>query len=167
MEGIFNILKNEGIEVAEDVQKRINQKLISEYKSIAEYSNLKRKLEEANNKLSEYTNLNNELSDLRTKHDEVYKLYEDSKKYKYKLEVIQAGINDKFADFVVSEVQGKTNGKKDFTKALEEYKTENPQFLNSNDNKPVLNISTTPNIGNKTELNDMNKLMNDYIRGKL
>lgn len=166
MEGIFNILKNEGIEVAEDTQKKISQKLSSEYKSIAEYSNLKRKLEEATAKISQYTSLNDELSDLRTKHDEISKMYEDSKKYKYKLEAIQSGINDKFADFVVSEVQTRTNGKKDFTKALEEYKAENPQFLN-NDNKPVLNISTTPNIGNKTELHDINKLMNDYIRGKL
>ena len=164
MEGIYNILKSEGIEIDEETKNKINKKLSAEYKSITEYSNLKKKLEDANSKLSEYTSINDELTLLRNKHDEVNKLYEDSKKYQYKLQVIQAGIDDKFVDFVSSEVQSRVNGKKDFAKALEEYKTENPQFLNK---QPVVNISTTPSVENKSELTDTNNLINNFIRGNL
>lgn len=164
MEGIFNILKAEGIELSDDVKKKINKSLSTEYKSIVEYSNLKKKLEDLSTQIQSQDAVAQEMETLKSKNEELNKLYEDSKTNYYKLQVLKSGINDRFVDFVTSEVKGMVNSKKDFNKALEEYKNDNPQFLNE---QKKINISTTPTIGNKSELTDTNRLINDFIRRKL
>lgn len=164
MEGIFNILKSEGIEIPEETQKKLNKKIVSEYKSINEYNDLKKKLEESNNKISEFSNTQNEIDTLKQKNEELSKLYKESQLTGYKFQALKSGVNEKFVDFVTSEVMNNTNDTNDFNKALEAYNKDNPQFLTSN-YKQNISVSTTPNISNKTQTQSNNDLMNRIIRG--
>lgn len=164
MEGIFKMLESEGIEVNDEVKKRLNKKIASEYKTIAEFSELKRKLEETTEKVSKYSNIENELNTLKNKNDELSKLYETSKTNEYKLYALKKGINEKFVDFVTSEVLNQTNEEKDFKSAFEEYSKDNPQYMNSQNS---VKLSTTPKLENKSEFNgSSNEAINNFIRGK-
>lgn len=165
MEGIFKMLESEGIEVEEEAKKRLNKKIASEYKTIAEFSDLKRKLEEKAEENSKYSDIEKQLEALKTKNDELYKLYEAGKSNEYKLYALKNGIDEKFLDFVTSEVLNKTDEQKDFKSAFEEYSKENPQYMTSSQNS--VKLSTTPNIENKTEFNgSSNEVINNFIRGK-
>lgn len=164
MEGIFNILASEGIEIEAEMKKRLNKKISSEYKTIAEFSELKKKLEESNNKALEYQNLSKELEDLQAKNTELNKLYESAKIDGLKLYTLKSGVNEKFVDFVTSEVLKKSNEGENFAQALENFNKENPQYISA----PTVKVSTTPFMQNKTE-NGMtsNELINEFIRGKI
>lgn len=165
MEGIFKMLESEGIEIGEEAKKRLNKKIASEYKTIAEFSDLKRKLEETAEKNSKYSDIEGKLEDLKIKNDELVKLYEAGKTNEYKLYALKNGIDEKFLDFVTSEVLNKTNKEKDFKSAFEEYSKQNPQYMTSSQNS--VKLSTTPNIENKTEFNARaNEAINNFIRGK-
>lgn len=165
MEGIFNILKSEGIEIEEETQKRLNKKIVAEYKSINEYNDLKKKLEESNNKISEFSKTKDEIDTLRQKNEELSKLYKDSQITGYKFKALKSGVNEKFVDFVTSEVMNNTSETQDFATALESYNKENPQFLTSN-YKQNISVSTTPAISNKSQTETTHDIMNKIIRSK-
>lgn len=164
MEGIFNILSGEGIEIDAETKKRLNKKISSEYKTIAEFSEVKKKLEESNNKVLEYQNLSKDFEELQNKNSELNKRYEAAKVDSLKLHTLKSGVNEKFVDFVTSEVMKKTNDGQDFVKALGDFNKENPQYICT----PSVKVSTTPIMINKTE-NGMasNELINEFIRGKI
>lgn len=162
MEGIFNILKAEGIELTDEVKKKINKSLSSEYKSIAEYSNLKKKIEDLNCQIQDQTKISEEMEALKSKNNEISKLYEESINNQYKLQALKSGINDKFVDFVTSDVLKNKKDNEEFNTVLDKYIKDNPQYLTTNTN---FHISTTPQSKNKTELKSSNDLINNLIRG--
>lgn len=164
MEGLYNILKNEGIEIPDEIRKKINKKISSEYKTISEYNSLKEKINEYDNKMIESDNLKKEYEKIKNSYDEVNKLYENSKINEYKLEVMKSGIDNKFSDFVTSEVMKQVNDEKDFKTALKDYNKENPQYLKST---TQVNLSTNPSNNNKTNVFKPNDLINKFIRGEL
>lgn len=164
MEGIFNILASEGIEIEAEMKKRLNKKISSEYKTIAEFSELKKKLEESNNKALEYQNLSKDIEDLQNKNSELNKQYETAKIDSFKFHTLKSGVNEKFVDFVTSEVLKTSNNGTDFVEALGNFNKENPQYICT----PTVKVSTTPLMQNKTENGiTSNELINNFIRGKI
>lgn len=163
MEGIFKILENEGIQVPEESKKVLNKKIAAEYKTIAEFSSLSKKYEDANKKISEFSNVQNELDTLKTKNDELSKLYENSKVDGYKLAASRRGIDDDFIDFVTYTVLKKVDENTDFNTALEEFVKDNKKYMASN---PKLTLSTTPNVESKADFHNVNEIMNNFIRNK-
>ncbi len=164
MEGIFNILKSEGIEVPEESQKELTKKISSEYKSIAEYNNVKKKVENLQTRINELSSLEDKINELNGDREKFKKMYEDSRMYEYKLDTLKSGVNDKFVDFVTSETLKNVNEETDYKKALKLFLKENKQYLN---NVPTMNVSTTPEIQNRSDNLSVNEIMNKFIRGKL
>lgn len=162
MEGIFNILKSEGIELSDEVKKKINKSLSSEYKSIVEYNNMKNKIEEMTNQLSEQDKINKEFNQLRKKHDELSKLYDDSKTMGYKYDALKKGVNEKFIDFVTADILKNKSEEQDYSVLLDDYINKNPQYLN--DNK-FMTISTTPQPNTTSGMSTTNDIINKLIRG--
>lgn len=166
MEGIYNILASEGIEVAEDVRKRLNKKIAAEYKSIAEFSDLKKKLDDSLHRLSEYSNISQDMEKLKSENENISKLYKESKINEYKLSTLKSGVDEKFVDFVTSEVMKGLKEDITFSDALDSYNKQNPQYVNYS--KQGIKLSTTPIMQNQTEANfKTNNYVNDLIRGKL
>lgn len=166
MEGIFKILASEGIEIDEDTRKKLNKKIASEYKSIAEFSELKRKMEEANTKLNDYSEISKSVETLKNENAELNKLYEASKTSEWKLEALKNGVNVNFVDFVTYEVMKNMSEDTKFTDALEAYTKSNPQYTTLQ--QPGIKVSTTPIVSNPTEKNlRPGEYINDFIRGKI
>lgn len=162
MEGIFNILKSDGIEITDETKKKIIKSLSSEYKSIVEYNNLKKKLEDLNVKVEEKTNLENELNNLKNKNEELSKLYNDSKNTGYKFDVLKKGVNEKFVDFVTSDILKNKTEEQNFTDLLNSYVKDNPQYLTEN----YISVSTTPKVKKNNTVIGTNEIINKLIRGE-
>lgn len=166
MEGIYNILASEGIEIEEDVRKRLNKKIAAEYKSIAEFSDLKKKLEDSMNRLSEYSNISQDMEKLKSENENISKMYQESKINEYKFHTLKSGVNEKFVDFVTSEVMKGLNDDISFTDALDSYNKQNPQYINFS--STGIKLSTSSSMQNQTEANlNTNDYVNNLIRGKL
>lgn len=168
MEGILNILSNEGIELSEEVKSKITKSLASEYKTIAEYSKLKKKLEDANSMLNESnmkldtkSNLEKDLEKLKGENSKLYKLYEESKNQTYKFDVLKNGVNEKFVDFVTADILKNKSEDQDFKELLSSYIENNPQYLNNN----FLSVSTSPQSNNQSESTTSSDMINKLIRG--
>lgn len=162
MEGIFNILKSDGIEISDETKKKITKSLSSEYKSIVEYNNLKKKLEDLNIKVEEKTNLENELNNLKEKNNELNKLYSESKNTGYKFDVLKKGVNEKFVDFVTSDILKNKTEEQNFTDLLNSYVKDNPQYLTEN----YISVSTTPKVKENNTVIGTNEIINKLIRGE-
>lgn len=161
MEGIFNILKSDGIEITDETKKKIIKSLSSEYKSIVEYNNLKKKLEDLNIKVEEQSNTLKELDNLKNKNEELSKLYNDSKNTGYKFDVLKKGVNEKFVDFVTSDILKNKTEEQNFTDLLNSYVKDNPQYLTEN----YISLSTTPKVKENNTVMGTNEIINKLIRG--
>lgn len=111
--------------------------------------------------LSESTKGYNELQanydNLKAEHEALQNKVATSEK----MNLINASnVNPKFAKFVLSEVDGLVNDKKDFKTALDEYLKDNAEFVNGNKSTFV----DLQNGGGITKT--ANQKMNDFIRSK-
>lgn len=168
MEGILNILANEGIELSEETKSKITKSLANEYKTIAEYSKLKKKLEDANSmlsdsnmKLDQKSSLEKDLEKLRGENSKLLGLYEESKNQTYKFDVLKNGVNEKFVDFVTADILKNKGEDQDFKELLSNYIENNPQYLNNN----FLSVSTSPQSNNQSETTTSSDMINKLIRG--
>lgn len=168
MEGILNILANSGIELNEEVKSKITKSLASEYKTIAEYSKIKKKLEDTNSMLSDSnkkleskSTLEKDLEKLRGENSKLHKLYEDSKNNEYKFDVLKTGVNEKFVDFVTTDILKNKTDEQDFKELLNSYIEDNPQYLNNN----FMKVSTTPQSNNPSDISSSSDMINKLIRG--
>lgn len=84
-----------------------------------------------------------------------------SKVYQQKLEVLKSGFDEKFVDFIVHEV-GKSE---DFSKGLEEFKRDNPQYLKNQETS--IKYNTSPNFENHYQSKDISKRFNEVIYQKI
>lgn len=84
-----------------------------------------------------------------------------SKVYQQKLEVLKSGFDEKFADFIVHEL-GKAE---DFSKGLEEFKKNNPQYLKNQETS--IKYNTSPNFENHYQNKDISKRFNEVIYQKI
>lgn len=168
MEDIFSILASEGIELTDEAKKNVKKKISSEYKTIAEYSNLKAKFEDATRKLSDLDSLNTKLENLTNENAELTKFKNEANLNACKYKILQSGVNERFVDFVNSEVQKQVNESNSFEDVLKNFIETNDQYLNVQKSEPQAVVATSPSFMNKSELMpSTDEIMNRYLRGEL
>lgn len=84
-----------------------------------------------------------------------------SKVYRNKLQVLENGFDERFADFIAYEV-GKAE---DFSKELEKFKKEHPQYLKKQD--LAIKYNTSPNFESNYQNGDISKRFNEIIYQKI
>ena len=102
---------------------------------------------DANNKVLEnLQNITNERNDLKAQ-----------------IQMADSNVKKEFSKFVRSEVMANVKDDTDFTKALESYKKENPQYFGETIVKKVQSSPNLNNGGNQPQTT--NSIMNDLLRG--
>lgn len=105
------------------------------------------KIETSNKSLEDLQTITNERNDLKAQ-----------------IQMSDSNVKKEFSKFVRSEVMANVNDDNDFTKALEDYKKENPQYFGETVVKKVQTSPTLNNGGNQPQ--STNNIMNDILRGK-
>lgn len=107
-----------------------------------------------------YDNLKESTKDYETIKNEHKTLTEEKTRSTYLAKIKEAGIDDKFAKFVLSEIE--QNDK--FDDNLKAYIKNNPQYNATKEPKKVINSNVNVNDGSQEEKN-VNQQMNDIFRG--
>lgn len=107
-------------------------------------------------KYADYDSIKEELASLKTQQVESAQLGEISK----------AGVDDKFAKFVMSEVRAMVDDKKDFTTCLKEYLDANEQYKVSQNKSFFTKGSTSLNLQGQDTTKNINQKMNEFLRSK-
>lgn len=125
-------------------QEEQNKTKFETYESQIE--GLNKTIEENNKSLENLQNLTNENNDLKAQ-----------------IQMTGANVKKEFIKFVTSEVKERTDDKTDFTKALENYKKENPQYFGDT---VIKKVQTSPELtGGDTKPQNTSTIMNDILRG--
>lgn len=104
------------------------------------------KIETSNKSLEDLQTITNERNDLRAQ-----------------IQMSDSNVKKEFSKFVRSEVMANVNDDNDFTKALENYKKENPQYFGET---VVKKVQTSPGLNNGgNQPQTTNNIMNDLLRG--
>ena len=90
-------------------------------------------------------------------------LTNENKDLKAELQMNGSNVKKEFSKFVRSEVMANVNDETDFTKALETYKKDNPQYFGEVVVKKVQSSPSLNTGGNQPQTT--NNIMNDIIRG--
>lgn len=104
------------------------------------------KIETNNKSLEDLQSITNERNDLKAQ-----------------LQMTDSNVKKEFSKFVRSEVMANVSDDNDFTKALETYKKENPQYFGETVVKKVQTSPVLNNGGNQPQTT--NNIMNDILRG--
>ena len=91
-------------------------------------------------------------------------LTNENKDLKAEIQMNGSNVKKEFSKFVRSEVMANVNDDNDFTKALETYKKDNPQYFGDTVVKKVQSSPSLNAGGNQPQTT--NQVMNDFIRGK-
>lgn len=124
---------------------------VESYKT--EVAGYKTTIDELNGKIEES---NKSLENLQT-------LTNENKDLKAEIQMNGSNVKKEFSKFVRSEVLANVNDETDFTKALETYKKDNPQYFGD---VVVKKVQSSPSLnagGNQPQTT--NNIMNDIIRG--
>jgi chromosome segregation ATPase len=123
---------------------------LDDYKS--QVDNYKSQVTELNGKIEESTK---SLENLQT-------LTDENKNLKADITLNGANVKKEFMKFVRSEVLSKVDDKTDLTKALDEYKKDNPQYFGD---VQVKKVETSPSLNSGVSQQiTTNNIMNDLIR---
>lgn len=104
------------------------------------------KIETSNKSLEDLQTITNERNDLKAQ-----------------IQMSDSNVKKEFSKFVRSEVMANVNDDNDFTKALENYKKENPQYFGETVVKKVQSSPSLNAGGNQPQTT--NNIMNDLLRG--
>lgn len=115
------------------------------------------------NSLDEIKEKINSINDYQKQIDELKNEVNKSKINEYKVEVLKNGFDEKFVDYIVYELKGKVSESEGFSKILEKFKSENSQFLKSEN---PIKYSTAPNFETNGRIKDAHSRMNDFFSGK-
>ena len=124
---------------------------VESYKT--EVAGYKTTIDELNGKIE--TN-NKSLEDLQT-------ITNERNDLKAQIQMSDSNVKKEFSKFVRSEVMANVNDDNDFTKALENYKKENPQYFGETVVKKVQSSPSLNAGGNQPQTT--NNIMNDILRG--
>ena len=90
-------------------------------------------------------------------------LTNENKDLKADIQLNGTNVKKEFSKFVRNEVLSMVDDETDFTKALENYKKENPQYFGD---VQITKVQTSPNLNVSVEQpKTTNNIMNDVIRG--
>lgn len=106
--------------------------------------------------------LNNTIAENNKSLENLKNLTNENKELKADIQLNGTNVKKEFSKFVRSEVMSKVDDKTDFTKALENYKKENPQFFGDT---IVTKVQTSPSLNGGTPPQTTNTIMNNIIRG--
>lgn len=128
---------------------------------------LKEQVENYKQEIEGYKNQISELNDTVSKNTESLKNLQDltneNKDLKAEIQLGGSNVKKEFSKFVRSEVLSKVNDNTDFSKALEDYKKENPQYFGET---VIKKVQSSPNLNNGgTPANTTNDIMNNILRG--
>ena len=128
---------------------------------------LKEQVENYKQEIEGYKTQISELNDTVSKNTESLKNLQDltneNKDLKAEIQLGGSNVKKEFSKFVRSEVLSKVNDNTDFSKALEDYKKENPQYFGETVIKKVQSSPILNNGG--TQANTTNDIMNNILRG--
>ena len=119
------------------------KKQVSDYEG--QVKDLNAKLEENTESLKNLETLTNENRDLKAD-----------------IQLNGTNVKKEFSKFVRSEVMSKVDDKTDFSKALESYKKENPQYFGD---VVVKKVQSSPSLTGGTPPQTTNDIMNNLLRG--
>lgn len=148
------------------LEKETIDSIMTEYgKSIQGY---KDKESEYKTKITEYESQIKELNGTIETNNESLKNLEtitnENKQLKADIQLSGTNVKKEFSKFVKSEVMGKVDDKTDFSKALEDFKKDNPQYFGET---VVTKTQTAPSLNNGgTPPATVNDMFNNLIRGK-
>ena len=139
---------------------------------MAEYGKNITKFKEENDNLKDqvkdYEAKVSELNGTITSNSEALKNLEtitnENKNLKADIQLNGTNVKKEFSKFVRSEVMSKVDDKTDFSKALESYKKENPQYFGDT---VVTKVQTSPTLSGGAQPQTTNTIMNDILRGSL
>lgn len=147
-----------------DLDKETIDTIMAEYgKNV---TGLKEQIEDYKKQVSDYEE---QVKDLNSKVEEdaeslknLETLTNENKDLKADIQLNGVNVKKEFSKFVRSEVMSRVDDKTDFSKALEGYKKENPQFFGD---VVVKKVQTSPSLNGGTPPQTTNTIMNDLIRG--
>lgn len=101
----------------------------------------------------------------KTSLERLQTLTNENKDLKAEIQMNGSNVKKEFSKFVRSEVMSNVNDDVDFTKALENYKKENPQYFGET---VVKKVQTSPAVGvGEPKGNTTSDIMNNILRGSV
>lgn len=141
-----------------DVIMKEHGKILTEKKS--ELQTLQDKIKEHETTI---TKLNSTIEDNNKSLENLQTLTNENKDLKAEIHMNGSNVKKEFSKFVRSEVMANVNDETDFTKALETYKKDNPQYFGD---VVVKKVQSSPSLNTGgTQPQTTNNIMNDIIRG--
>lgn len=141
-----------------DVIMKEHGKILTEKKS--ELQTLQDKIKEHEETI---TKLNSTIEDNNKSLESLQTLTNENKDLKAEIHMNGSNVKKEFSKFVRSEVMANVNEETDFTKALETYKKDNPQYFGD---VVVKKVQSSPSLNTGgTQPQTTNNIMNDIIRG--
>jgi chromosome segregation ATPase len=139
-------------------------KNIQSYKDKAE--EYKTQIDDYKSKVTEFESQISQLNGTIETNKQSLKNLEDitneNKQLKADIQLSGTNVKKEFSKFVKAEVMEKVNDKVDFSKALEDYKKDNPQYFGET---VITKTQTAPNLNNGgTQPPTTSSIMNDIIR---
>lgn len=129
-------------------------------------TNLKEQIDEYKEGLSAYEEKIGEYQSMLEEKDRTLENLQDvaneNKDLKAQLEMSGSNVKKEFSKFVTSEVMANVNDETDFATALENFKSENPQYFGET---VVKKVQSSPNLNGGTQETTTNDIMNDILRG--
>ena len=141
-----------------DVIMKEHGKILTEKKS--EVQTLQDKIKEHEETI---TKLNSTIEDNNKSLENLQTLTNENKDLKAEIQMNGSNVKKEFSKFVRSEVMANVNDEIDFTKALETYKKDNPQYFGD---IVVKKVQSSPSLnGGEPQPQTTNNIMNDLLRG--
>ena len=131
------------------------------------YTKLKEQVEELKEQNSNYEaqvkELNSTIEENNKSLETLETLTNENKDLKAEIQMNGSQVKKEFSKFVRNEVMANVNDETDFTKALDDYKKENPQYFGET---VVKKVQSAPNLASGgSQPQTTNSIMNDIIRG--
>ena len=131
------------------------------------YTKLKEQVEELKEQNSNYETqikeLNSTIEENNKSLESLETLTNENKDLKAEIQMSGSQVKKEFSKFVRNEVMANVNDETDFTKALDDYKKENPQYFGET---VVKKVQSSPNLASGgSQPQTTNNIMNDIIRG--
>ena len=108
----------------------------------------------------------NLISDYEKQIEELEKQVNEGKNNQYKVQVLKAGIDEEFLDYVVDKLKKEVSEKEDFKTVLEKFKEKHPRYLKQAENRQI-RVNTAPNLENISKGKNFSEKFNEIIRRKV
>lgn len=148
-----------------DLEKELIDSIMAEHGKLL--TGLKEQVDDYKKEVESYktqiTELNSTIETNNKSLENLQTLTNENKDLKAEIQMNGSNVKKEFSKFVRSEVMANVNDETDFTKALETYKKDNPQYFGD---VVVKKVQSSPSLNTGgTQPQTTNNIMNDIIRG--